>query len=53
VGDGPESLADATLRLLSSLEERRRLAGAAESLVRDRYSWERQAERLLALYEDD
>jgi glycosyltransferase involved in cell wall biosynthesis len=53
VGDGPESLADATLRLLSSLEERRRLAGAAESLVRDRYSWERQAESLLALYEDD
>jgi polysaccharide biosynthesis protein PslH len=43
-------IADATLAALADGELRARLATAAHRLVLDRYTWERQAERLLALY---
>jgi hypothetical protein len=38
--------------LLDEPDERVRLAVAAHALVRERYSWERQVDALLALYGD-
>ena len=42
----------AAARLLEDPSERRRLASSARAVVEARYSWERQVEALLALYED-
>ncbi len=51
VGEDATTLAAETTALLGSLDRRRRLAHAAAELVASRYSWERQADRLLAMYE--
>jgi glycosyltransferase involved in cell wall biosynthesis len=51
VGETPDDLAAAAVRLLEDGEERVRLARAARSLVRREYTWERQIDRLLGLYE--
>lgn len=45
-----EQIAAAAVGLLTDPERRSRLAAAAHELVLDRYTWERQAERMLALY---
>lgn len=48
--DGEEAIAAAAVELLADAQLRARLATAARSLVLERYTWERQAERLLELY---
>ena len=50
--EGARDLAAAAARLLEDPSERRRLASSARAVVEARYSWERQVEALLALYED-
>jgi glycosyltransferase involved in cell wall biosynthesis len=52
VAGTPDELAAACVRLLDEPDERVRLAVAAHALVRERYSWERQVDALLALYGD-
>ena len=52
VAGTPDDLAAACVRLLDEPDERVRLAVAAHALVRERYSWERQVDALLALYGD-
>ena len=49
--EGAREIAAAAGRLLEDPGERRRLASAGRSLVEARYSWERQVEALLALYQ--
>ena len=49
--EGAREIAAAAGRLLEDPSERRRLASAGRSLVEARYSWERQVEALLALYQ--
>lgn len=48
--ENAEEMAAAVVEMLADAALRSRLAGAAHSLVLERYTWERQAERLLALY---
>jgi glycosyltransferase involved in cell wall biosynthesis len=50
--EGAREIAAAAARLLEDPSERRRLASSARAVVEARYSWERQVEALLALYED-
>jgi len=50
--EGARDIAAAAARLLEDPSERRRLASSARAVVEARYSWERQVEALLALYED-
>jgi glycosyltransferase involved in cell wall biosynthesis len=50
VGEAPDELAAAAACLLEDETERVRLAVAAHVLVRRAYTWERQIDRLLALY---
>jgi polysaccharide biosynthesis protein PslH len=49
--EGPRDIADAAAGLLDDPSERGRLASSGRALVEARYSWERQVEALLALYE--
>jgi glycosyltransferase involved in cell wall biosynthesis len=49
-GESATEIATAAVGLLADPEGRSRLAAAAHRLVLDRYTWERQAEKLLALY---
>jgi glycosyltransferase involved in cell wall biosynthesis len=49
--EGAREIAAAATRLLEDPGERSRLASAGRSLVEARYSWERQVEALLALYQ--
>ncbi len=48
--EGEAELAAAVTRVLGDAELSGRLAGAAHALILERYTWERQAERLLELY---
>ena len=48
--EGEEAIAAAAAELLADAQLRARLATAARSLILERYTWERQAERLLQLY---
>jgi glycosyltransferase involved in cell wall biosynthesis len=49
--EGARDIAHAAAGLLEDPGERRRLASSGRALVEARYSWERQVEALLALYE--
>jgi polysaccharide biosynthesis protein PslH len=49
--EGARDIAAAAVRLLEDAGERTRLATPARALVEARYSWERQVEALLALYQ--
>lgn len=49
-GESAEEIAAVALQLLDDAQQRARLADAAHELVLGRYTWERQAERLLELY---
>lgn len=51
VAEGPEALAESVLELFGDVAARERLARAAHELILARYTWERQAERLLELYD--
>jgi glycosyltransferase involved in cell wall biosynthesis len=48
--EGAEATASAALRAIADVELRSRLATAAHQLVLDRYTWERQAARMLYIY---
>jgi glycosyltransferase involved in cell wall biosynthesis len=48
--ESADEIAAAALEMLADAPLRSRLAGAARRLVLERYTWERQAESLLALY---
>ena len=50
IAEDADGIAAAALSLLADTAERERLALAARSLILERYTWERQAERLLELY---
>jgi glycosyltransferase involved in cell wall biosynthesis len=50
LGESPAELAAACVRLLRDPVARVAQATAARALIEDRYSWARQADRLLALY---
>jgi glycosyltransferase involved in cell wall biosynthesis len=49
--EGARDIADAAAGLLEDPGERRRMASSGRALVEARYSWERQVEALLAVYE--
>jgi polysaccharide biosynthesis protein PslH len=49
-GESAAEIAAGAVDLLTSPERRSQLAATAHRLVLDRYTWERQAEKLLALY---
>jgi polysaccharide biosynthesis protein PslH len=48
--EDPEGIAAATTRVLSDARLGSGLAAAGHGLVQERYTWQRQAERLVALY---
>jgi glycosyltransferase involved in cell wall biosynthesis len=51
VGEGADEIAARATELLSDSGARSRLAAASRALVEADYSWERQASRLLAMYD--
>jgi len=52
VGDGPDALASACVRLLADRPLARRLARAARALVEARYPWTRSVRLLEAVYQE-
>lgn len=52
VRDDPAAFARAVLDVVEDRELRRRLGQAGRRTVEERYSWERQGERLVTLYEE-
>jgi glycosyltransferase involved in cell wall biosynthesis len=48
--ESPDEIAAAAVELLGDVELRSRFATAAHHLILDSYTWDRQAEKLLALY---
>jgi glycosyltransferase involved in cell wall biosynthesis len=50
--DDPRAYARAIARLLGDAERRRAMSERGPELVRDRFSWEREAQGLVRLYED-
>src|SRR5690606_10867384 len=52
VADAPDEIADAVVGLLDDPERARRLGAAAAARIRERYSWDRIADRFDAAYAD-